>query len=199
MVEVKPINISLNQHSPGLSVRTAISPTLTEEFIIHPSVYAEIKKLCHAMSDVLLNENKSSLGVVSVSNKNDIPVCQRARRLSCSDNPSPMKTKQRRFAMLRRIFQPWQWKRRKKRGRFEQTSRTLERKISMRSTKDQLIKKGVLMPDGSDKDQDSKINDSVHPNVLSSSQNHAMPVKHNVFLLNLPDVEEVPSHNGETV
>ncbi|GFU26316.1 hypothetical protein TNCV_3180681 [Trichonephila clavipes] len=24
--------------------------------------------------------------------KNDIPVCQRARRLSCSDNPSPMKT-----------------------------------------------------------------------------------------------------------
>ncbi|GFW19643.1 hypothetical protein TNCV_1605341 [Trichonephila clavipes] len=73
--------------------------------------------------------------------KNDIPVCQRARRLSCSDNPSPMKTKQRRFAMLRRIFQPWQWKRRKKRDRFEQTSRTLERKISMRSTKEEFIKK----------------------------------------------------------
>ncbi|GFV60817.1 hypothetical protein TNCV_954371 [Trichonephila clavipes] len=69
----------------------------------------------------------------------------------------------------------------------------------MCSTKDQLIKKGVLMPDGTDKDQDSKINDSVHPSVLSSSQNHAMLVKHNVFLLNLPDVEEVPSHDGETV
>ncbi|GFV17000.1 hypothetical protein TNCV_461641 [Trichonephila clavipes] len=69
----------------------------------------------------------------------------------------------------------------------------------MRSTKDQLIKKGVLMPDGSDKDQDSRINDSVHPSVLSSSQNHALPVKHNVFLWNLPDVEEVPSHDGETV
>ncbi|GFV50008.1 phosphatase and actin regulator 2 [Trichonephila clavipes] len=102
--------------------------------------------------------------------KNDIPVCQRTRRLSCSDNPSPMKTKHRRFALLRKIFQPWQWKRRKKRDRFEQTSRTLERKISMRSTKDQLVKKDVLMP-----------------------------VKHNVFLLNLPDVEEVPSHDGETV
>ncbi|GFT09695.1 phosphatase and actin regulator 2 [Trichonephila clavipes] len=250
MVEVKPINLSLNQHSSGLSVRTAISPTLTEGIIIHPSVYSEIKKLGHAKSDVLLSESGSSLGAhfnsnVSISNvyaanviknssydlphvknfntrndlsslvknykcnkikstklkmciklKNDIPVCQRARRLSCSDNPSPMKTKQRRFAMLRRIFQPWQWKRRKKRGRFEQTSRTLERKISMRLTKDQLIKKGVLMPDGSDKDQDSRINDSVNPSVLSSSQNHAMPVKHNVFLWNLPDVEEslsVPS------
>ncbi|GFW56616.1 hypothetical protein TNCV_1863261 [Trichonephila clavipes] len=61
MVEVKPINLSLNQHSPGLSVRTAISPTLTEEFIIHPSVYAEIKKLGHAKSDVLLSESESSL------------------------------------------------------------------------------------------------------------------------------------------
>ncbi|GFY28192.1 integrase catalytic domain-containing protein [Trichonephila clavipes] len=61
MVEVKPINISLDQHSPGLSVRTAISPTLTEEFIIHPSVYAEIKKLGHAKSDVSLSESESSL------------------------------------------------------------------------------------------------------------------------------------------
>ncbi|GFU20991.1 hypothetical protein TNCV_2968921 [Trichonephila clavipes] len=75
-VEVKPINISLNQHSPSLSVRSAISPTLTEEIIIHPSVYSEIKKLGHAKSDVLLNESESSLGahayaypnVVSVSN-----------------------------------------------------------------------------------------------------------------------------------
>ncbi|GFU68924.1 hypothetical protein TNCV_4882511 [Trichonephila clavipes] len=65
----------------------------------------------------------------------------------------------------------------------------------MRSTKE-LIKKDVLMPDGTDNDQDRKINDSVHPTVLSSSQNHAMPVKHNVFLWNLPDVVEslsVPS------
>ncbi|GFW94661.1 retrovirus-related Pol polyprotein from transposon 17.6 [Trichonephila clavipes] len=276
MVEVKPINISLNQHSPSLRVGTAISPTLTEEFIIHPSVYSEIEKLGHAKSDVLLSESESSLGAhayayssvsfpnVSVSNvienssydlphvinfnarsdlsslikdykcnkikstklkmniklKNDIPVCQRARRLSCSEKlqvnnqiddwlrqgiikesvfdycsdivlckkangamktssvefisrsptPSPMERNYRRFVLLRKIFQPWQWKRRKKRNRFEQTSRTLQRKISMRSTKDQLVEKDVLMP-----------------------------VKHNVFLWNLPDVEEVPSHDGETV
>ncbi|GFY28191.1 phosphatase and actin regulator 2 [Trichonephila clavipes] len=62
------------------------------------------------------------------------------------NTPSPMESKHRRFTMLRKIFQPWQWKRRKKRNRFEQTSRTLERKISMRSTKDQLVKKDVLMP-----------------------------------------------------
>ncbi|GFW32112.1 retrovirus-related Pol polyprotein from transposon 412 [Trichonephila clavipes] len=238
MVEVKPINISLNQHSTSLSVRTAISPTLTEEFIIHPSVYSEIEKLGHAKSDVLLNESESSLGAhayayssaisfpnVSVSNvienssydlpyvKNfntrndssslikdykcnkikstklklsivrekcsDIVLCKKANGamktssvefISRSPNPLPMKSEHRRFVLLRKIFEPWQWKRRKKRNRFEQTSRTLERKISMRSTKDQLVEKDVLMP-----------------------------VKHNVFLWNLPDVEEVPSHDGETV
>ncbi|GFT48445.1 transposon Tf2-6 polyprotein [Trichonephila clavipes] len=239
MVEVKPINISLNQHSPSLSVGTAISPTLTEEFIIHPSVYSEIEKLGHAKSDVLLSESGSSLSAdlgvqfnssvsfpnVSVSNvienssydlpyvKNfntrndssslikdykcnkikstklklsivrekcsDIVLCKKANGamktssvefISRSPNPLPMKSEHRRFVLLRKIFEPWQWKRRKKRNRFEQTSRTLQRKISMRSTKDQLIKKDVLMP-----------------------------VKHNVFLWNLPDVEEVPSHDGETV
>ncbi|GFT70105.1 integrase catalytic domain-containing protein [Trichonephila clavipes] len=229
MVEVKPINLSLNQHSPGLSVRTAISPTLTKEIIIHLNVYSEIKKLGHAKSDVLLNESESSLGahayaypnVVSVSNvienssydlshvknfntRSDSSSlikdykCNKIKstklklsiiREKCSDRvlrkkvngamktssvnfnaPSPMKSKYRRFTMLRKIFEPWQWKRRKKRNRFEQTSRTLERKISKLSTKDQLVKKDVLMP-----------------------------VKHNVFLWNLPDVEEVPSHDGETV
>ncbi|GFV01363.1 phosphatase and actin regulator 2 [Trichonephila clavipes] len=46
---------------------------------------------------------------------------------SQSPTPSPMKTKHSRFAMLRRLFEPWQWKRKKKSDRFEQTSRTLER------------------------------------------------------------------------
>ncbi|GFU47959.1 phosphatase and actin regulator 2 [Trichonephila clavipes] len=238
MVEVKPINISLNQHSLSLSVGTAISPTLTEEFIIHPSVYSEIEKLGHAKSDVLLNESESSLGAhtyaysngisfpnVSVSNvienssydlsyvKNfntrndssslikdykcnkikitklklsivrekcsDIVLCKKANGamktssvefISRSPNPLPMKSKHHRFVLLRKIFQPWQWKRRKKRNRFEQTSRTLQRKISMRSTKDRLVKKDVFMP-----------------------------VKHNVFLWNLPDVEEMPSHDEETI
>ncbi|GFY05720.1 retrovirus-related Pol polyprotein from transposon 412 [Trichonephila clavipes] len=184
MVEVKPINISLNQQSPSLSVRTAISPTLTEEFIIHPSVYSEIEKLGHAKSDVLLSESGSSLSAdlgvqfnssvsfpnVSVSNviKNssydlpyvenfnagndssslikdykcnkikstklklsivrekcsDIVLCKKANGamktssvefISRSPNPLPMKSNYRRFVLLRRIFQPWQWKRRKKR------------------------------------------------------------------------------------
>ncbi|GFW85001.1 phosphatase and actin regulator 2 [Trichonephila clavipes] len=53
---------------------------------------------------------------------------------SRSPTPSPMEGKHSRFAMLGRLFKPWKCKRKKKSDRFEQTSRTLERKISMRST-----------------------------------------------------------------
>ncbi|GFX60867.1 transposon Tf2-6 polyprotein [Trichonephila clavipes] len=204
MVEVKPINISLNQHSPSLSVRTAISPTLTEEFIIHPSAHAYAYPNVVSVSNVIENSSYDLPHVKNFNTRNDSSSlikdykCNKIKstklklsiiREKCSDivlckkvngamktssvnfnTPSPMNSKYRRFVLLRRIFEPWQWKRRKKRNRFEQTSRTLQRKISMRSTKDQLVKKDVLMP-----------------------------VKHNVFLWNLPDVEEVPSHDGETV
>ncbi|GFW79183.1 phosphatase and actin regulator 2 [Trichonephila clavipes] len=119
---------------------------------------------------------------------------------SRSPTPSPMERKHSRFAMLRRFFQPWQWKRKKKNDRFEQTSRTLERKISMRSTKE-LNSPSVTYTSSSVLEAYNTVvvTNSGFPTVLSSSQNHAMPVKRNVSLLNLPDVEEVPSHDGETV
>ncbi|XP_037529974.1 phosphatase and actin regulator 1 isoform X3 [Rhipicephalus sanguineus] len=52
-----------------------------------------------------------------------------------------------RLATLSRLFKPWKWKRKKKSDKFEQTSRTLERKISMRATKEELIQRGVLLSD----------------------------------------------------
>ncbi|GFT77936.1 phosphatase and actin regulator 2 [Trichonephila clavipes] len=72
--------------------------------------------------------------------------------ISRSPNPLPMKSEHRRFVLLRKIFEPWQWKRRKKRNRFEQTSRTLQRKISMRSTKDQLKQCFPVEPSGCRRD-----------------------------------------------
>ncbi|GFU63362.1 phosphatase and actin regulator 2 [Trichonephila clavipes] len=132
--------------------------------------------LSSLIKDYKCNKIKSTKLKLSIIREkcSDIVLCKKVngamKTSSVNFNaPSPMESKHRRFVLLRKIFQPWQWKRRKKRNRFEQTSRTLERKISMRSTKE-LIKKDVLMP-----------------------------VKHNVFLWNLPDVEEMPSHDGETV
>ncbi|GFU58584.1 hypothetical protein TNCV_2100461 [Trichonephila clavipes] len=95
-VEEKQFETNIENMIKNLSVGTAISPTLTEEFIIHPSVYSEIEKLGHAKSDVLLSENESSLGAhayayssavsfpnVSVSNviENSKMICHMLRTL----------------------------------------------------------------------------------------------------------------------
>ncbi|GFU99863.1 hypothetical protein TNCV_4752941 [Trichonephila clavipes] len=57
-----------------------------------------------------------------------------------------MNSKYRRFVLLQRIFQPWHGSEGKKENRFEQTSRNSTEAVSMRSTKDQLVEKDVLMP-----------------------------------------------------
>ncbi|XP_003788357.1 phosphatase and actin regulator 1 isoform X6 [Otolemur garnettii] len=47
------------------------------------------------------------------------------------------------LANLGRIFKPWKW-RKKKSEKFKHTSAALERKISMRQSREELIKRGVL-------------------------------------------------------
>ncbi|GFS81914.1 phosphatase and actin regulator 2 [Trichonephila clavipes] len=175
MVEVKPINISLNQHSPGAHAY-AYPNVVSVSSVIENSSYdlPYVKNfntrndLSSLIKDYKCNKIQSTKLKLSIVREkcSDIVLCKKVngamKTSSVNFNaPSPMESIYRRFALLRKIFEPWQWKRRKKRNRFEQTSRTLQRKISMRSTKDQLVKKDVLMP-----------------------------VKHNVFLWNLPDVEE---------
>uniref|UniRef100_A0AAQ5ZND7 Phosphatase and actin regulator n=1 Tax=Amphiprion ocellaris TaxID=80972 RepID=A0AAQ5ZND7_AMPOC len=47
------------------------------------------------------------------------------------------------FATLGRLLKPWKW-RKKKSEKFKQTSAALERKMSVRQSRDELIKRGVL-------------------------------------------------------
>uniref|UniRef100_A0A8C8BU60 Phosphatase and actin regulator n=1 Tax=Oncorhynchus tshawytscha TaxID=74940 RepID=A0A8C8BU60_ONCTS len=47
------------------------------------------------------------------------------------------------FATLGRLFKPWKW-RKKKSEQFKQTSAVLERKMSTRQSREELIKRGVL-------------------------------------------------------
>ncbi|GFV08346.1 hypothetical protein TNCV_327801 [Trichonephila clavipes] len=156
---------------------------------------------------------------MNIKLKNDIPVCQRARRLSCSEKlqvnnqiddwlrqgiikesvfdycspivlckkvngamktssvefisrsptPSPMERNYRRFVLLEGSFSP---------GSENEGKReiVLNRRPELYRGKYRCVQ--------------PKIN--LLKDVL-------MPVKHNVFLWNLPDVEEMPSHDGETV
>ena len=53
-----------------------------------------------------------------------------------------------RLSALGRLFKPWKWKRRKKSEKFEKTSKCLDRKISVRASRNELIERGILLPDG---------------------------------------------------
>ncbi|XP_065217089.1 phosphatase and actin regulator 1-like isoform X3 [Planococcus citri] len=66
------------------------------------------------------------------------------------------------FSALGRLFKPWKWKRKKKSEKFEATSRSLERKISVRAPRDELIQKGILF-------LDSPTTPVTHPGTTESS------------------------------
>uniref|UniRef100_A0A674PJU4 Phosphatase and actin regulator n=1 Tax=Takifugu rubripes TaxID=31033 RepID=A0A674PJU4_TAKRU len=56
---------------------------------------------------------------------------------------TPPSRRRSKFATLGRLLKPWKW-RKKKTEKFKQTSAALERKMSMRQSRDELIKRGVL-------------------------------------------------------
>ncbi|XP_076359139.1 uncharacterized protein LOC143251780 [Tachypleus tridentatus] len=159
---------------------------------------------------------------------------------SRTNSVPPMEMKPSRLAVLRRLFKPWKWKRKKRSEKFDKTSRALERKISMRSTKEELIKRGVLLPDGINNSQrdsskhyhTTQVNGQVTTepgNKLGNSDATATavvtttitssvavscgssdtvttntyittlssPVVPDLSLLNLPDIEELPPHDGD--
>ncbi|XP_065348934.1 phosphatase and actin regulator 2 isoform X1 [Cloeon dipterum] len=53
------------------------------------------------------------------------------------------------LSALGRLFKPWKWRRRKRSEKFEATSKSLERKMSMRAHREELVQKGILLPDSS--------------------------------------------------
>nr|XP_020460296.1 phosphatase and actin regulator 2 isoform X6 [Monopterus albus] len=51
------------------------------------------------------------------------------------------------LSTLGKLFKPWKWRKKKTSDKFQDLSKVLERKISTRQTREELIKKGVLIPD----------------------------------------------------
>ncbi|XP_074640595.1 phosphatase and actin regulator 2-like isoform X2 [Tubulanus polymorphus] len=60
------------------------------------------------------------------------------------DSGSPPTERKSKLSAIGRFFRPWKWKRKKKSDKFEKTAVDLERKISFRTSREELIRKGVL-------------------------------------------------------
>ncbi|XP_018610274.1 phosphatase and actin regulator 4B isoform X3 [Scleropages formosus] len=59
------------------------------------------------------------------------------------DSTPPTKRKGK-FSSLGKFFKPWKWRKKKSSEKFKETSEVLERKMSMRRSRQELIEKGVL-------------------------------------------------------
>ncbi|CAK7318832.1 phosphatase and actin regulator 1 isoform X4 [Vulpes vulpes] len=109
------------------------APNNNVSFVIHCQLGKEIKHICSNCSrgeDARDAEEVERLAAM------------RSDSLVPGTHTPPIRRRSK-FANLGRIFKPWKW-RKKKSEKFKHTSAALERKISMRQSREELIKRGVL-------------------------------------------------------
>ncbi|XP_023316889.1 phosphatase and actin regulator 1-like isoform X14 [Trichogramma pretiosum] len=88
----------------------------------------------------------------------------RTNSLGSGTRTPPLERKSK-FSALGKLFKPWKWKRKKKSEKFEAASRSLERKISVRANRDELVQKGILLPESptSPIPENSSTNEAIVP------------------------------------
>ncbi|XP_076830020.1 phosphatase and actin regulator 2 isoform X4 [Brachyhypopomus gauderio] len=67
------------------------------------------------------------------------------------------------LSSLGKIFKPWKWRKKRTSDKFQDLSKVLERKISTRQTREELIRKGVLIPDQEDQVSTETLNGHAVP------------------------------------
>ncbi|XP_031711140.1 phosphatase and actin regulator 1-like isoform X2 [Anarrhichthys ocellatus] len=102
-------------------------------FAIHCHIGKEIKHICSNCSRG--NDTQDAEEVERLA-------AMRSESLLSGTHTPPIRRRSK-FATLGRLLKPWKW-RKKKSEKFKQTSAALERKMSMRQSRDELIKRGVL-------------------------------------------------------
>ncbi|XP_075409240.1 phosphatase and actin regulator 4 isoform X1 [Tenrec ecaudatus] len=120
--------------------------------------------------------------------------------VEAGDLTPPTKRKSK-FSGFGKIFKPWKWRKKKSSDKFKETSEVLERKISMRKPREELIKRGVLLEDSEQGGEDpGKVSHAVikngHPTPIggtrSASPVHAEEEPGRIASVRKPAPEEDP-------
>ncbi|XP_068891972.1 phosphatase and actin regulator 4 isoform X1 [Aphelocoma coerulescens] len=104
--------------------------------------------------------------------------------LESGDTTPPTKRKSK-FSSFGKIFKPWKWRKKKSSDKFKETSEVLERKISMRKPREELVKRGVLLEEP---EQDGEEPEKLNPPALKNG--HTTPIGG-------PGVCDLPSQEEE--
>ncbi|CAJ1061213.1 phosphatase and actin regulator 1 isoform X1 [Xyrichtys novacula] len=116
------------QHQPGAANNNNNMP-----FMIHCQIGKEIKHICSNCRGAEPQQDAEEVERLAA---------MRSDSLVPGTHTPPIRRRSK-FATLGRLFKPWKW-RKKKSEKFKQTSAVLERKMSTRQSREELIKKGVL-------------------------------------------------------
>ncbi|XP_033835242.1 phosphatase and actin regulator 2 isoform X2 [Periophthalmus magnuspinnatus] len=91
---------------------------------------------------------------------------------SAANTPNGSRQQRGKLSSLGKIFKPWKWRKKKTSDKFQDLSKVLERKISTRQTREELIKKGVLIPE-----QDEPVsNENLNGHATSSVRSEEVTV-----------------------
>ncbi|XP_031641571.1 phosphatase and actin regulator 1 isoform X1 [Oncorhynchus kisutch] len=101
-------------------------------FMIHCQIGKEIKHICSNCRGADPHEVEEVERLAAMRSDSLVP-----------GTHTPPIRRRSKFATLGRLFKPWKW-RKKKSEQFKQTSAVLERKMSTRQSREELIKRGVL-------------------------------------------------------
>ncbi|XP_045785120.1 phosphatase and actin regulator 4 isoform X6 [Maniola jurtina] len=104
------------------------------------------KSLSNHNLDGSLKGNKKQNSSGNIAKKQNGSAVRTNSLGSGARTPPAERTKSK-FSAFGRLFKPWKWKRKKKSEKFEEASRKLERKISVRANRDELVQKGILLPE----------------------------------------------------
>ncbi|KAM4772636.1 phosphatase and actin regulator 2 [Rhinophrynus dorsalis] len=102
-----------------------------------------------------------------------------------SGNQTPPLKRKGRLSNIGKIFKPWKWRKKKASEKFRETSAVLERKISMRQSREELIRRGVLK-EIPDHDGDVPVN-------VGTSNGHTVPISEE------PPMEEKPTAGNGSI
>ncbi|KAM6180492.1 phosphatase and actin regulator 2 isoform 4-T4 [Erethizon dorsatum] len=92
----------------------------------------------------------------------------RASTANSDGPPTPPFKRKGKLSTIGKIFKPWKWRKKKTSDKFRETSAVLERKISTRQSREELIRRGVIkeLPD---QDGDVTVN-------FENSNGHMIPI-----------------------
>ncbi|XP_071399637.1 phosphatase and actin regulator 2 [Centroberyx affinis] len=111
---------------------------------------------------------RSACSVDGLEKSSSLASCDVVVGSATNTQNAPASRQQRgKLSSLGKLFKPWKWRKKKTSDKFQDLSKVLERKISTRQTREELIRKGVLIPDQDEPISSENLNGHATPGVTS--------------------------------